>query len=133
MNNCMTVLPDSLRAQGNNLAACVGLSMADSLTYHLAPRVEDSEGNQYRWANAVVSDTFWNHLSTPLSLPAHDDGTIDLVAAQALLNGALVLTPDMLAEGYEIPDITGRLVIAPNMEPQSVLAALGLTPIEDDA
>ena len=124
--NVMTVIPEVLRADGNHLAAAVGLTMADMLTYDQAPRVTDADGNQYRWANAVVSETFFRHLSEPLVRPDFDtEAVIDMDAAQTLLANAVLFAEDTVLP----PD---QLVIAPNCDPQSVLAALGLTGVSDE-
>jgi hypothetical protein len=102
--------------------------MADAKTFDLAPRVLDKNGVQYRWTAPQCPDTLFQKIASTLVRPDYDTSSaLDLAAAQALLNGALVLTPDMMTKDKPIPDLSNRLLIAPNMAPQSVLAWLSLT------
>lgn len=124
MNSCMVVCPDSVKSDGNHLACAVGKSMDDLLTFDKAPRATKGAG-QYRWCNAQVSETFFDKLTQPVTRPAYDtESQIDLQAAQDALDGALVLTPSMMLESP--PDVSARLLICPNLEPQAVLLWLGL-------
>jgi hypothetical protein len=129
MPNILTICPESLRAQANNLAGVVGKSMADLQTFDKAPRVEKG-GIQYRWANAQCPESLFAKLSGGLPLPHYDDGTLDATAANTILAGALIVTPAMLEQ--DAPTVSNRLVIAPNMEPQAVLGWLGMMPVAED-
>lgn len=131
MLNILTICPESLRTQANNLAGVAGKSMADLQTFDLAPKVQDAKGNTVRWCNAACSNGWLQNLGKPLQLPDYDDGTLDLADAQTLLASAIFLTPDMMAEGMPVPTVD-RLVVAPNMDASTVKAWLGLTEIPED-
>jgi hypothetical protein len=129
MSNILVISAPALRGRSNNLAeAVVATAGSGHRSFDICPRVYDSKGVQYLWTsllrNSTIAEPGWDWKPPDLGRD------VDLADAQALLNGALVLTPDMLES--DPPDIAGRFVIAPNMSAQSVLAWLGLTTSTDD-
>jgi len=118
--------PDTLAGSANALAALVGQSEADALTYSV-PNYQDADGAVYRVASFVARPTWVLQLLTAQSLPADalprpdwDDGQIDLDAASQAL-AAISIGPSAAA--------TDRIQAVIHDDPAEALAILGLTPI----
>lgn len=125
MNDIMTLCPVSLKDRGNNLAeAIVRHAGAGIGTYNLAPRVVDSNGNVYYWANVQRTETVagedWDWIIPDLGRD------INLADATALLYSAVVIEPEMVEEGGTLPSIVGKFVISSKVGTQALLSAYGL-------
>lgn len=116
--------PDALAAAANALAAAIGQSEADALTYS-APNFRDGQGNLYRVASFIARPDWVSWVlyiqSLPdgsLTRPAWDSGEIDLSAAEIAL--------DALTVG-DAPAAPTRIQTVINEDPQAAIAILGLT------
>ncbi len=154
MANLLTIAPLALRARANNLAEIIVPVKGSGIrSFDIAPRVQNASGNVALWCNAQCSDAWlgWLHDAVGDGLemlvgklaftvaeadrPAYiaDKQALNIADADLLLKAALWVTPDMLATDDEgnslmpLPDITGRMLVCPNMDSRSVLAWLGLT------
>lgn len=129
--NIVAVLPLALQARGNNLAEGLAKVQGSGIeTFDICPRVLDAQGNTVLWTNfqrdvTTLDDSDYFQQLDP--------------DAQQLLGTALTLTPEMMVmevdeDGELIPrtqPAIGKLIIAPNMDPQFVLSWLGLSRIEE--
>ena len=123
MQRATIATPESLIADANKLALCLGESTQDERTFTVAS-YQDASGNLYAVASTVAKPIFAQIAGQPLQAPDHAPD-MDLAAAtrsQALLqiNGGIA-TPDVIAV-----ILGGRLESS-----QDHIAALGLTQITE--
>lgn len=110
--------PSALRDDANQLAACLGGSMADLQTYG-EPRYE-REGVYYSVMSTAATDKLLQASQMPVQRPAFDsDNVIDLVAAQRALDAVLIVTEQTPAQ----PD---KIVVYVDVPPQQAIEAMGL-------
>ena len=75
--------PVAMTPQANNLAMCLGHSVADGLTFAKVAW-QDAAGNLYACASFEASDEWIQSAQSPLARPEWDaDGIIDMDAANA--------------------------------------------------
>ena len=116
--------PEALIADANQLALCLGESVADDKTFGTAI-YQDASGNLYAVASTVAKPIFAQMAGQPLQAPDHAPG-MDVSAAsraQAVLqiNGGIA-APDVIA-----------VILGDRLESaQDHIAALGLTLIAQD-
>lgn len=99
MKTVELLCPESMMADANHLAAAKGQSMADMLTFR---NVNYTDGtNNYCWVGVQVGDEWLSNMTQPVARPTYDTGSqIDLIKAQAVLDGSSVLTA--LPEGESV-------------------------------
>jgi hypothetical protein len=129
----LAILPASLKARGNNLAEGIAKVPGSGIqTFSQSPKVADPNGQIVLWASVVRPATILDDEAWVGSVPERDG--IDANAANLLLSQAFTVTPDMLAtdeEGQPLitPPALDRLILAHDMDTDSVLNWLKLTPV----
>jgi len=124
MQRATIATPESLIADANKLALCLGESTQDDRTFTTAS-YQDASGNLYAVCSTVAKPIFAQIAGQPLQAPDHapDMDVEAATRAQALLqiNGGKA-TPDVIA-----------VILGNRLESaQDHIAALGLTRVEQD-
>lgn len=116
--------PESMMSDGNQLAACMGLSLADLNTFDGA-HYQDEQGNRYAVCSAATTPRVLQAAAgNTIQRPAFDTGNdINLTGANraldALVIGAVLVVPDKITA---VVDIDG----------QQAIAIMGLTSIPNE-
>lgn len=117
-------------ADANQLAACLGFSMADAETYG-PPNWQAAGGARYSCASLDVSEDWLTQAQQPLVRPAWDvDEQIDMVAAARAQATVLIWVA-----GSETPPPSagpGVLVTIVGLEGIEAVALMGLTSVAED-
>ena len=112
--------PQALVSDSNNLAMCLGYSLADGLTFSNL-NWQDAQGNLYGCASWEASEEWLGKAQEPLERPSWDvDEVIDMVAAERAQAALVVSTEPLLASPAALTAITG-------MQALDAIAAMGLT------
>lgn len=113
--------PQGMIDDGNQMAACMGLSLADLNTFGEAS-YQDEAGNRYAVCSAAMTPRVLQAVGAgQLPRPTFDtDNQINMTGAaralSALVMGADLATPD-------------KITAVIDMDPGSAIAAMGLTPV----
>ena len=115
--------PEPLIPDANQLAAALGFSMADALTFR-GNGWQDSVGNLYAAASGEVSEAWLTIAQEPLTRPAWDtDDQIDMdAAARAQAAVALLAEP--------APATPSALTVLPWPSGPEALALMGLVAVD---
>ena len=121
MSDIFAMCGTALKDRGNNLAEGLAKVPGSGIqTFDLCPQVVDGQGGVWLWASFQRSVSILDDPDYLTRLNAD---------AQALLAGAVTITPAMLGPDGTLPDIAGKFVIAPGINAQSILSAYGLQPV----
>jgi hypothetical protein len=111
--------PQILVSDSNNLAMCLGYSLADGLTFSNL-NWQDADGNLYGCASWEASDAWLEGAQATLVRPEWDaNKDISMAAANRAQNVLVVSSEPILASLANLTAITG-------MEALSALEAMGL-------
>jgi len=104
--------PRPLRYGASHLAACKGASMFDLLSFDTTTHTNKA-GEYFCVVGVQVSDSWLGGVGQPVARPDFDTAeTLDLVAAQSVLDNAVVLTAIPTHALGELPAIPqDRMVI----------------------
>lgn len=111
--------PQSLIDDGNQLAACMGLSLADLNTFGEAS-YQDEAGNLYAVCSAAMTPRVLQSIGAgQIARPAFDpDNQINMTGAARALSALVV---------EAVPAAPDKIVAIIDMDPGSAIAAMGLT------
>src|SRR5690554_2221603 len=133
VHTILAACPESLLSEGNNLAACLGESIADLNTY-VSLNYQDADGVKYCVIQFAATNTILAKADTGIAeRPVYDtDEQIDLALAQAGLDAIYLVS---LSEGEEgegpmmkVPTNTkDRNMYCLNVPPSIAVDAIGLT------
>lgn len=115
---------EALLAAGNNLAACMGLSLADLHTFESA-HYQDAQGNRYAVCSAATTPrVLLAAAAKQVQRPAWDTTErIDLeAAAQAM--AALIVDA--------VPAMPGAITAVVDIDAMQAIEIMGLTPVPSD-
>jgi hypothetical protein len=111
--------PEALVFDSNQLAMCLGYSLADGLTFSNL-NWQDAQGNLYGCASWEASEEWLGKAQEPLERPSWDvDEVIDMVAAERAQAALVVSTEAILASPAALTAITG-------MQALDAISAMGL-------
>jgi hypothetical protein len=111
--------PEALVFDSNQLAMCLGYSLADGLTFSNL-NWQDAQGNLYGCASWEASEEWLGKAQEPLERPSWDvDEVIDMVAAERAQAALVVSTEALLASPAALTAITG-------MQALDAIEAMGL-------
>ena len=111
--------PEALVSDSNQLAMCLGYSLADGLTFSNL-NWQDANGGLYGCASWEASEEWLGKAQEPLERPSWDvDEVIDMVAAERAQAALVVSTEPLLASPAALTAITG-------MQALDAIAAMGL-------
>jgi hypothetical protein len=119
--------PEPLNSDSNDLAMCLGFSVADGLTFSNL-NWQDADGVLYACASWEASDAWLEKAQAPLERPSWDvDEVIDMVAAGRAQAALVVSTEPLLASPSNLTAISG-------VDALTALEAMGLTtvPVDND-
>jgi hypothetical protein len=120
MTRITAASPEPLNSDSNNLAMCLGFSVADGLTFSNL-NWQDADGVLYACASWEASDAWLEKAQAPLVRPAWDvDEVIDMEAAERA-QAVMVISTD------PIPASTTALIAISGMQALDAIAAMGLT------
>ncbi len=120
MTRITAASPEPLNSDSNNLAMCLGFSVADGLTFSNL-NWQDADGVLYACASWEASDAWLEKAQAPLVRPAWDvDEVIDMEAAERA-QAVMVISAD------PIPASTTALIAISGMQALDAIAAMGLT------
>jgi hypothetical protein len=123
MTRITAASPEPLNSDSNNLAMCLGFSVADGLTFSNL-NWQDADGVLYACASWEASDAWLEKAQAPLVRPAWDvDEVIDMEAAERA-QAVMVISTD------PIPASTTALIAISGMQALDAIAAMGLTQVE---
>lgn len=131
METVTVIVPETLRASGNNFFGCTH-QFVDKRTFDIAPWAT-KDGVDYRWCGLQVPNItayMAQNVHKPLSKPAWANGLkVDLTLANAARSTAIDLRD---VEDPSALDFSDKMVIAPGLDPQIALEMLGLELIPED-
>lgn len=121
-------VPESVIADANQLALCLGESAADDQTFETA-QWQDDDGNLYAVASTVATDSFQTRAGQPLQAPNHaPDADVKAASrAQAMLEIGSMDTPFSA-----FPDRIAAIVGESDEMASGHLEALGVSILEPD-
>jgi hypothetical protein len=123
MTRITAASPEPLNSDSNDLAMCLGFSVADGLTFSNL-NWQDANGVLYACASWEASDAWLEKAQAPLVRPAWDvDEIIDMEAAERA-QAVMVISTD------PIPASTTALIAISGMQALDAIAAMGLTQVE---
>lgn len=112
--------PEALVSDSNQLAMCLGYSLADGLTFSNL-NWQDANGGLYGCASWEASEEWLGKAQEPLERPSWDvDEVIDMVAAERAQAALVVSTEPLLALPSNLTAISG-------MDALAAIEAMGLT------
>jgi len=112
--------PQILVSDSNNLAMCLGYSLADGLTFSNL-NWQDANGGLYGCASWEASEEWLGKAQEPLERPSWDvDEVIDMVAAERAQAALVISTEPLLASPAALTAISG-------MQALDAIEAMGLT------
>jgi hypothetical protein len=115
--------PEALVSDSNNLAMCLGYSLADGLTFSNL-NWQDANGGLYGCASWEASEAWLGKAQAPLERPSWDvDEVIDMEAAERAQAALVVSTEALLASPAALTAISG-------MDGLTAIAAMGLSVLE---
>jgi hypothetical protein len=124
MTRITAASPEPLSSDSNNLAMCLGFSVADGLTFSNL-NWQDADGVLYACASWEASDAWLEKAQAPLVRPAWDvDNYIDMEAAERA-QAVMVISADA------IPASTTALIAISGMQALDAIAAMGLTVVPE--
>lgn len=104
------LIPESIRYEANQLAACKGLSMADIYTFGEA--THERNGVRYIVVGVQVSDTWLQDMAKPIVRPAFDtESVIDITAAQSALSAMTILQSPPISLPGELPSAPVGMIV----------------------
>jgi len=111
--------PQAIVSDSNNLAMCLGYSLADGLTFSNL-NWQDANGGLYGCASWEASEEWLGKAQEPLERPSWDvDEVIDMVAAGRAQAALVISTEALLASPAALTAING-------MQALDAIAAMGL-------
>jgi hypothetical protein len=111
--------PEALVFDSNQLAMCLGYSLADGLTFSNL-NWQDANGGLYGCASWEASEAWLGKAQEPLERPSWDvDEVIDMVAAERAQAALVVSTEPLLASHSNLTAISG-------MQALDAIEAMGL-------
>ena len=128
VNTILAACPESLLADGNNLAACLGESIADLNTY-VSLNYQDADGAKYAVIQFGSTNTIISHVASgEAQRPEFDTGSdIDMALAQSGMDSLLLMQAD---EDGQYPDpAPGKILYTINTPIRTALPVMKLTPI----
>lgn len=131
VNTIVAACPESLLAEGNNLAACLGESIADLSTY-VSLNYQDADGVKYAVIEFGSTNTITAHVAGgEAQRPEFDTGSdIDMPLAQSGMDSLLLMQAD---EELNYPDpVPGKILYAINTPIRTALAAMKLTRVPEE-
>ena len=131
VNTILAACPESLLSEGNNLAACLGESIADLNTY-TSLNYQDADGVKYCVIQFAATNSILAKADTGIAeRPGFDtEEQLDLALAQAGLDAIYLVS---LSEGEEGPmmkvptNTKDRIMYCLNVPPSTAVDAMGLT------
>lgn len=131
VNTIVAACPESLLAEGNNLAACLGESIADLNTY-VSLNYQDADGVKYCVIQFAATNTIVAHVASgEAQRPEFYTGSdIDMPLAQSGMDSLLLMQAD---EDGQYPDpVPGKILYAINTPIRTALSAMKLTPVPEE-